>query len=213
MTGRTRAFRGAGPCSRRLAAYLDRRSGRPASERPELDCRSYPRLFRKRAVVFTDTADFTVRTVRDGILHFLMLFDRVLHETAPAIRRARGGIVKVDGDSLLLRFPDVPAACACVDAIEGVLRRGNARRPENERMFFSYGIGFGDVLDLEGDVFGLEVNLASKLGEDLAEPGQALLTPAARAALPGSWRRRVSPYGSVRFGRMTVDVGRLRLAR
>jgi hypothetical protein len=33
-----------------------------------MDCRSFPDLFRKRAVVFTDTADFTVRTARDGIL-------------------------------------------------------------------------------------------------------------------------------------------------
>ena len=40
-----------------------------------------------------------------------------------------------------------------------------------------YGVGFGDVLELDGDVFGAEVNLASKIGEDLARPGEVLLTP------------------------------------
>ena len=45
------------------------------------------------------------------------------------------------------------------------------------------------MLDLDGDLFGLEVNLASKIGEDMARPGQALLTPAAADALRGAARR------------------------
>jgi class 3 adenylate cyclase len=206
-------FRHSGPRTRRLVAFLKRRAKGAAGTRPSLDCSNFPALFRKRAVVFTDTADFTIRTARDGILHFLMLFDRIVDETRPAIRRSRGEIVKVEGDSMLLRFPDVAAACAGVAAIEAVLRRGNRARPENESMRFSYGIGFGDILDIEGDLFGLEVNLASKLGEDQAQPGEALLTPGAHAALAGTWRRRVVPYGTVRIGTVSVDVNRLRLGR
>ena len=67
------------------------------------------------------------------------------------------------------------------------------------------------VVDLEDDLFGLEVNLASKLGEDLARPGEALLTPAAVAALDRRWRGRLEPHASLRVVDEVVEVQRLRL--
>jgi adenylate cyclase len=50
----------------------------------------------------------------------------------------------------------------------------------------SIGIGYGDILDLDGrELFGGEVNLASKLAEDIGEPGEILLTRAAMEAIEG----------------------------
>jgi class 3 adenylate cyclase len=204
-------FRDPGPRERRLLTFLERRRRAAPAGRSELDRRALPRLFRRRAVVFTDMADFTVRTARDGILHFLMFFEQALSALGPVVRRAGGEVVKVEADSLLLRFEGPAAACRGVAAMESALKRHNRRLPENERVRFSYGIGFGDVLDLEHDMFGLEVNLASKLGEDLAKPGEALLTPAAAAALDRATLRRVVSYKIVTFGRSAVPVSRLKL--
>jgi class 3 adenylate cyclase len=206
-------FRAPGPRTRRLATFLRRRARSAPERRPTLDCQAFSTLFRKQAVVFTDTADFTVRTVQDGILHFLMLFERFVSVAAPKLAQARGDIVKVEGDSLLLRFPDVRAACRGVEAIETCLRQVNRGRPRDERLTFSYGVGYGDVLDLEHDLFGLEVNLASKLGEDLARPGEALLTPAAAASLDRASLRRLVPYRVVTFGARAIPIQRLKLRR
>lgn len=192
-----------------LTASLRRRARLVAGRRGDLDRRIVARLFRKRAVVFTDTADFTVRTARDGILHFLMVFERVVDAARPAVARAGGEVVKVEGDSLLIRFADVGAACRGVAALEACLRSVNRGKPADERLAFSYGIGFGDVLDLEEDMFGLEVNLASKLGEDMARPGEALLTPAAVAALDARLARRVVDHGVANFLKVAVPVRRL----
>jgi class 3 adenylate cyclase len=181
------------------------------ARRPAFDCKSWPALTRREAVVFTDTADFTVRTLRDGILHFLMSFDRVAAAARPVVRASGGRVVKVEGDSLLLTFDDAMAACAGVLALEAMLRRFNHGAPENERFRFSYGIGFGDLVQVDGDRFGLELNLASKLGEDLAKPGEALLTPAAAAALDGATLRRVVPHRVIAFKKMRITVRRLRL--
>jgi class 3 adenylate cyclase len=204
-------FGGSGPRTRRLATFLARRSRSAPRRRPALDSRAFATLFRKRAVVFTDTADFTLRTARDGILHFLMVFDRLVAAAGPALARVGGEIVKVEGDSLLVRFDDARTACRGVDALEECLRKLNRGRPEKERLSFSYGIGYGDVLDLEQDLFGLEVNLASKLGEDLAQPGEALLTPAAAAALDAATMRRVVPHRVVTFLERAIPVQRLKL--
>ena len=204
-------FRRPGPRERRLLALLDRRRRTAVGKRPELDCRSFPLLFRRRAIVFTDMADFTVRTARDGILHFLMIFERAVAAVDPAVRRSGGELVKVEADSLLLRYDDATSACRGVAAVEAALTRLNKGRPENEQLRFSYGVGFGDVLDLDGDMFGLEVNLASKLGEDMAKPGEALLTPSAAATLDRATLRKVVPYRVVTFGHSSMPVSRLKL--
>jgi adenylate cyclase len=206
-------FRHPGPRTKRLVSLLGVRQRRLAGAREAFDARIHQELSLKRAIVFTDTADFTVRARRDGILHFLMLFDRAVRAVEPVIRRHAGEVVKVEGDSLLLRFLDVPSACRAVTEMEAVLRRQGRGLPRKDVMRFSYGIGWGDVLDLEGDVFGLEVNLASKLGEDLAEPNEALLTPSAAAALDEETLRRVVPYKIVTYGDAAVPVHELRLRR
>ena len=106
-----------------------------------------------------------------------------------------------------------PSACRAVLDMENTLRKLNRPMVRKDHVKFSYGIGWGEVLDIEEDVFGLEVNLASKLGEDLAEPGEALLTPAAAAALDEETLRRVRPYKIVTYGDAAIPVQELRLRR
>jgi len=197
-----------GPRTRALLRFLHRRARAVPSRRRPLDLSAGAKLFRRSAVVFTDTEDFTTRTARDGILHFLMLFGRFVEGATPVLARVQGTVVKVEGDSLMLRFDDPGTACRGVVALERHLRLVNAGLPANERLRFSYGVGFGDLLEIEGDLFGLEVNLASKLGEDLAGHGQILLTPAAVSGLDQQTLRRVVPYGTIRFGKRPIRVGR-----
>jgi len=204
-------FRPGGRRTRRLTDFLRKRTKTPPGKRPELDCKSFPQLFRKRAIVFTDTADFTLRTARDGILHFLMVFDTVAVLAEAVVKKTGGEMVKVDGDSLLLRYEDADAAVRSVLALDEALQAYNRGVPENEQVHFSYGIGYGDILDTDDDMFGLEVNLASKIGEDLAEPGEALLTASACAVLDPALLRRVVPHRIVTFGSQAIPVSRLKL--
>jgi adenylate cyclase len=206
-------FDSSGPRTRRLVSFLHQRARLKPARRDAHDVATQKSLFRPRAVVFTDTADFTTRTARDGILHFLMIFNRVVEAAKRPLRETRGRIVKVEGDSLLLDFPGPDDACRGVIALERLLRSTNAGHPPNERLQFSYGIGFGEILDLEHDLFGLEVNLASKIGEDMARPGEALLTPAAAEAIGPVMRRRLLSYTTVRFGQNAYTITRLRLPR
>ena len=204
-------FRPGGRRTRRLTDYLRKRKKTRAARRPELDGKSFPQLFRKRGIVFTDTADFTLRTARDGILHFLMVFDTATSLCEKVVKQTDGETVKVEGDSLLLRYDDANAAVRSVLALDDAIQAYNRGRPENEQVHFSYGIGFGDVLDTDDDMFGLEVNLASKLGEDLAEPGEALITASAAAALAPELLQRVVPHRIVTFGSQAIPVSRLKL--
>jgi class 3 adenylate cyclase len=191
-----------------VAALRRRERGTPAG-RARLDARTLKRLARPLAVVYTDTADFTPRVARHGILHFLMVFARAVRTLRPLVARHGGRLIKVEADSLLLAFPDAERACGAAVSMSLAIARLNRGKPPSERVAFSFGIGFGEVLDLGHDLLGLEVNLASKLGEDRARPGEILLTPGAVAALPPALRRRLVPHGLARFTSRSMPVARL----
>jgi class 3 adenylate cyclase len=199
--------------SRQFLAFLRDRMRQNPSRWKAMDARLHEALVRPRAIVFTDTADFTKRVARDGILHFLMVFQRAVDAAPAVLKRHRGRLVKVEADSLLLEFPAVADACAGTIALDALLGRLNKGRAANERLKFSYGIGWGPTFSLEDDVFGLEVNLASKLGEDLAKPSEALLTPAAAAALPEDLRKKLALYKRVPYGGKILVIRQLRLSR
>lgn len=201
------------PASRQLSAALRRRERATSAGRERLDARTLRRLARPLAILYTDTDDFTRRVARHGILHFLMAFQRAVRTVRPLLARHGGRLVKLEADSLLLAFPDAGRACRAALSIVAALRRLDRGRPTSERVTFSYGIGFGEVLDLGSDLLGLEVNLASKLGEDRARRGEILLTPGAVAALPPALRERLSPAGLARFTARPMAVARLRVSR
>lgn len=175
-----------------------------------MDLGAFDTLFHRRAVVFTDCSSFTVRTLRDGILHFLMVFEAAVEGAAAVVRRTGGAVVKVEADSMLILYEDPTRACLGVEAIEGFLKEFNRRRPTDEQALFSYGIGYGDLLYLDHDTFGTEVNLASKIGEDVARPGEVLLTPSAAAHLSPALARRLARHPPVRIHDRSVPVRRLR---
>ena len=160
-------------------------------------------LSRALAIVYTDTDDFTKRVERHGMLHFLMVFARGMRSLRKVAARHSGRFVKVEADSLLLAFPDPERACRGTLAMQAALARLNRGRDASEQLAFSFGIGYGEVLDLGRDLFGLEVNLASKLGEDRARRGEILLTPSAVAALPASECRSILEQ-SLQFDQSTL---------
>jgi class 3 adenylate cyclase len=139
------------------------------------------------------------------------VFDTVAGLAEKVVRRTGGEMVKVEGDSLLLRYDDANAAVRSVLELDEAIAAHNRGRPENEQVHFSYGVGYGDILDTDDDMFGLEVNLASKIGEDLAEPGEALLTASASAALEPALLKRVVPHRIITFGSQAIPVSRLKL--
>ena len=97
-----------GPRTRRLRSILKRRERTTPERRPALDARGLGVLARPLAIVYTDTDDFTHRAARDGILHFLMCFDRALRQLRPGVTRNGGRVVKVEADSLHARLPGPP---------------------------------------------------------------------------------------------------------
>ena len=96
-------------------------------------------------------------------------------------------------------------------ALDEAIQAYNRGLPENEQVHFSYGIGYGDILDTDDDMFGLEVNLASKIGRGPGRAGRGPAHPLRCAALEPALLRRVVPHRIVTFGQQAFPVSRLKL--
>jgi adenylate cyclase len=155
----------------------------------------------RRAVLVLDMSGFSRTTQVHGVVSFLLMIHQMRLLAAPVVEAHGGCLVKAEADNLYCLFETVDAAVAAGREIIRRLETVNVLLPANRRLYASIGIGFGDVLALgEEDLFGDEVNLASKLGEDVAGEGVMLLTEAARAALPdgvAAREERVSVSGLV----------------
>jgi class 3 adenylate cyclase len=136
------------------------------------------------AVFVLDLAGFSRLTLRYGIVHFLGILQRLRAIAYPILKNYGGTLVKQEADNLFVTFPDVGAAVDGAIAILQGLQAANVTLPAAEDVQAGIGIGYGDLLLVEdADLFGSEMNLASKLGEDLARPGEILLTEQAMTHL------------------------------
>lgn len=187
-----------------LREYLDR----PA-ERGRVAEAIVRRFGQRLAVVVVDTCSFTLRMRLLGAVHTLAMVMALEDRLRPLIGRWGGRLVRAEADNLYAVFPDAAAAVRCAEAMVQATNEANALLPPADDLFISVGIGYGDLLVVGDDLFGDEMNLASKLGEDLAQRDEILLTPAAHAAVDASsWR-----FDEVSFRASGLELRAYRLVR
>jgi class 3 adenylate cyclase len=145
------------------------------------------RFRRPLGILVLDSSGFTRTVHAMGIIHFLALLERLGRMVMPLITRHGGRLLKREADNIFAVFPDVAAAMRCAAQILHDVQVANEPLPAAEEIDVSLGIGYGQVLVVgDNDLYGDEMNLACKLGEDLADRHELLVTEAARAALGDS---------------------------
>ena len=171
------------PGREELDALLDEMLDRP-ERRGELEARIEEAFVQERAVMVLDMSGFSRTTQARGIVAFLLVIRRLRQLAVPILARYGGGVVKSEADNLFCLFNTVENAVAASREIIKGLDAANVALSKDQELYVSMGIGWGRLLHIgEDDVMGNEVNLASKLGEDVGGYGEILLTEAARGEL------------------------------
>ena len=144
-------------------------------------------LFGERwCVMFTDLSGFSRRVEEYGIIHFLQTIYESHRILVPVIEAHGGILLKLEGDSMLVIFRNVVEAIDASIDMQRACRDYNTDKSEAEQLLMCIGLGYGDVLRIgDADVFGAEVNAASKLGEDTAEAWEIMVTGAVYDAAQG----------------------------
>jgi class 3 adenylate cyclase len=165
----------------KMTKFLQERNEHP-ERAAEIDARIKHVFGETLAVFVMDMAGFSRQTIRHGIIHFLAQIHRMHSVATPVIESHGGEVIKYEADNVFAVFPEVDAAVAAAVELDRSLELANTMLAEEYDMHGEFGIGYGDILLINNnDMYGSEVNLASKLGEDLAQRGEILLTEAAHA--------------------------------
>jgi adenylate cyclase len=177
--------------SRALWALVDRRV-EPGADREAIDREIWDRFGDECAIVFTDLSGFSRQVAAFGIIHFLQIIAQQKRLFLPAVEKHGGTLIKIEADSLLLTYPSARAALLSTIEMQHACSAYNVDKLPEERVLLCVGVGYGRILRIGSvDVFGQEVNAASKLGEDTAKSNEILVTSAAHdvaGELPGcSW--------------------------
>jgi class 3 adenylate cyclase len=149
----------------------------------EIDQRIWDLFGETWAVMFTDLSGFSRQVEAFGILHFLQIIFEHKRVLAPVIQRNDGILIKTEADSLLIIFRRASSAVRCAMQMQHVLQDLNRGRSAETQVLLCVGIGYGPLLRIgDHDLFGQQVNAASKLGEDTAKANEILVTRAAMEA-------------------------------
>ncbi len=167
--------------ARSLFTALDGRESLGEDERAAFDARIWKACGDAGAVLVTDLSGFTRLTQKRGIVHFLSMFRRFQRSCAPVINKHGGSLLKQEADDLIGLFVEATDA---IDAGVEMLRLVEALNEgagDDERIGLCVGVEYGRMLRLSDDAYGDPVNVAFKLGEDVADAGEVLVGQAAMA--------------------------------
>ena len=129
----------------------------------------------------------------------------------PIVRSHEALAAWSEADNSYAAFPTARAAIRAAVEIQRATAAANEQRPEASRLWVSIGIGFGKVLRIGNEnIWGDEMNLASKLGEDTAEAREVLITQTAHADVAGKmddlkFEPRTARQGGVEIPYFGVD--------
>lgn len=184
----------------RLNRLLGERADK-GSDKAAIDAQIWELFGEDWAVMFTDLAGFSRHVAEFGICHFLQVIYESFRVYIPVIEQHGGTLLKVEGDSMMVLFRKPLAAARCAVGMQKASRDYNKKRPEAEKLLLSVGLGWGKVLKFgDQDVYGQEVNVACKLGEDLGTHWSVYCSDAFHEAVKEEPDVRFEPLSTVPAG-------------
>lgn len=152
---------------------------KPGANKETIDQRIWDLFGEVWCIMFTDLSGFSRGVEKFGIIHFLQTIHESERILVPVIEDHDGILLKSEGDSFLVIFRNVGKGLQAAIRMQKELVEYNKNKIPEEKILLCVGLGYGKVLKIgDIDVFGSEVNTASKLGEDTAEAGEILVTQA-----------------------------------
>lgn len=160
----------------RLEKLINERLSAGANKE-KIDARIWDLFGEEWCVMFTDLSGFSRNVAKFGIIHFLQTVHESQRLLIPILEDNDGILLKIEGDSYLVIFRNIGKALHSAIDMQKALEKYNKSKPDEEDVLLCVGLGYGKVLRIgDADVFGHEVNSASKLGEDTAKAGEILVT-------------------------------------
>jgi len=126
------------------------------------------------------------------------------HDALEKIVARHGGITLSDkADNLMLIFEEPLKAVACAIEMHRWLKRRNVGLVEHKKYNICVGIHHGKLLRFADDAYGPAVNVAFKLGEDIAGKDELMITAQVNEVVKKKFRTDYSKH--ITIGGLSFD--------
>lgn len=156
---------------------IDKYNSVPSADIPLIEKEIWDKYGVIKTVLCLDMSGFSLLVQRYGIIHYLSMIRRMQQTTGPIVKQFQGEVVKYEADNLYAVFDDPALAVQAATSINIALNAMNILTDDSRDLFVSMGLAQGKIILIDNkDMFGDAVNIASKMGEDLAERSEILVT-------------------------------------
>lgn len=189
-----------------LGRLLEQRLQHPETAEA-IDAHIHNKFVETHAILVLDSSGFSRISHEHGIIRALAEIERMRGAVLPIIAAYQGSAFKIEVDNVYAVFPTVELAIAASNAM--------IQQTALLQKHISIGIGYGQLIMLStgvgySDVYGEQMNLASKLGEDLAGPDDVILTEAAFEQI-GAVVNHPEASGAANWDAMPANISGLQL--
>lgn len=145
-----------------------------------LETKIWNEFGRTSAVLVLDSTGFSRTTQKKGIVYFLSIIAQMRKIGKDIFSGYDAVGFRAEADNLFAEFPTVEKALGAAFEMHQYFEDNPIMLYGDEPYQVCIGIGYGRLLESSHEgMYGDEMNLASKLGEDTADGGQTLVTEAA----------------------------------
>jgi class 3 adenylate cyclase len=170
-----------------------------ADERHKIEDALWKEFGAEYAVFVLDMSGFSLLTRKYGIVHYLSMVRRMQLTTEPIVKSYGGSMIKYEADNCFAVFPDPLSAVNAAIAMQHAFHAENLLTSDDLDISISCGIDYGKILVVgHQDCFGDPVNRASKMGEDVANAGEILIT--------GEAMQMISPEADIKAHKLSVSI-------
>ena len=159
------------------------------------------------SILVSDSSGFSRKTHQYGILQFLAVMTQCYDRLIPLVEKRHGECLVHNADNILAVFHDPAHAVAAAIDMHRWLAKRNKSLPEADQFNICIGIHHGPVLRLTDNIYGDRVNVAAKIGEDVAGKDEILITRDVTDRIKGRFKyeySRSTELGGKRFELFTV---------
>jgi adenylate cyclase len=153
--------------------------------RKKLETTLWENYGQEQTVFVLDMSGFSRLTRKYGIIHYLSMVRRMQLTSEPIVKSFDGYMIKFEADNCFAIFPTPLQAVNASVAMQHAFDAANILTADDLDIRIACGIDYGKILMVgDDDCFGDAVNRASKMGEDIAEAGEILITKDAMNMIP-----------------------------
>ena len=126
---------------------------------------------RLAAIVMADVVGYSLLMNEDEIGTLKVIKDIQTDLINPLVNQHGGRIVNTMGDGFLIEFVSVVEATQCSIEIQKSILQFDDEDGGKKNIILRFGIHLGDVIETENDIYGDDVNIASRLESISPEGG------------------------------------------